>query len=403
MVFNVWRYRYILKNEITGFIMAKLNKKIAIVGARGIANYGGFESIVKEISSRLSEKGYDVYCSCEKDDKLDKKYGDVNLVYFPIRIPEKYGIKRKILHILYKIYFGIYFSVFKKCDIVYFLGVSQNIFTIVPRLFGIFSIVNMGGLEWERSKFNSFEKFLLKTNFKLALIAADYMIIDNKGLANHISEKYHKKLVYVPYGVDINTKNSNWDSNVIKKYVKDDFKVLPNSYWLIVTRLSPDNNVHIVLDAFIKSNSNKPLIIVGSLSSSPSYCSKLSKILKKNKDKKITFVGGIYNQDDLNMFRSNCFGYIHAHSIGGTNPSLLEAMFLKNIIIAHDNEFNREVAGDAAIYFHNSEDLQNNMEMVEINIEDYIKLKNKGYFRVLREYSWEQALRKFEQSIQEHS
>lgn len=372
--------------------MEKKNKKIAIVGARGIANYGGFESFVREIATRFSIEGYDVYCSSEKTGNLSDKYQDVNLVYFPIRMPENYGIKRKILHLTYKIYFSIYFSLFKKCDVIYFLGAAQSIFTIIPRLFGKSCMVNMGGVEWKRSKFNKFEKFLIRINFKLSVICSNYVIIDNNGLKNYISEKYRKKLVYIPYGASIDLKNSEWDKNIADQYFKNDFKADPNDYWLMVTRISPDNNVHTVIDAFIKSDSKKPLIVIGSLSSSTSYCNEISKILKNNKDKKIIFMGGIYNQDHLNMFRSNCFGYIHAHSIGGTNPSLLEAMFLKNIIIAHENEFNKEVCGDSALFYNNIEDLIFKIEMLEKNYHNFAPCKYKAFERVLKYYNWEQVV-----------
>lgn len=384
---------------------------IAILGARGIANYGGYETFVREIAFRLSEEGYEIYCSSEKDGNLEKdgnfvkKYNGINLTYFPIKMPKNYGIPRKIMHVLYKMYFAVYFSVYKKCDVVYFLGDAQSIFTVMPRLFGKLTLVNMGGVEWERSKFNRLEKFIDKTNFKIALICSDHTIIDNTGLAKYVDERYHKKLMYIPYGVDIDMKNSQWNEKTVKKYVKDDFEVYPNDYWLVVTRLSPDNNVHLVLESFINSKTEKPLIVVGSLSSSESYCSQISKVLEQNKDKKIIFTGGIYDQNDLNMFRTNCFGYIHAHSIGGTNPSLLEAMFLKNIIIAHDNEFNREVAGNTALYFADSDDLQDKIERVEADYDKdydkYSKLKDEAYQRVKKEYSWDKIVDEYESMFKE--
>lgn len=370
--------------------------KVAITGARGISNYGGFESFVSEISFRLAKRGYEVYCSSEIDKTSSKKINEVNLIYFPIKIPKDYGIIRKILHVFYKIYFAVYFSIYKQCDVIYFLGSAQNIFTIIPRIVGKTSIVNMGGLEWERSKFSKLEKLLLKINFKSALICSNRMVIDNKQLSNHINSKYHEKLIYIPYGVEINLKNIKWNEEIVTKYIKDEFKLHKDDFWLIVTRLSPDNNVHTVLEAFIKSKSKKPLVIIGGLSSSDSYCSKISKILAKNRDKKIIFTGGIYNQDHLNMFRNNAFGYIHAHSIGGTNPSLLEAMFLKNIIIAHDNEFNREVANDSALYFKDSDDLKNKMDCVENRTNDYLELKKECYEIVTSKYSWEIVVKEYD-------
>ena len=144
----------------------------------------------------------------------------------------------------------------------------------------------------------------------------------------------------------------------------------PDEYWLAVARLQPDNNIETILNGYIKSNSEKPLIIIGDFSCDDDYEKSLKSILNNNTNKKIIFTDGIYNQEHLNMFRQNCFGYIHAHSIGGTNPSLLEAMIMKNIIIAHDNEFNKEVARDSVVYFKDYEDLNNQINLIENNLQN---------------------------------
>ncbi len=364
-------------------------KSIGIVGARGIANYGGFETFVAELASRLVEKDYEVYCSCERDDELNKDYKGAKLVYFPIKMPSNYQL-RKIVEFFYDIYFGFLFTF--KCDAVYFLGFSANIFTLFPRLFGKLSLVNMGGVEWERSKFSNLERFLLKFFFKLSVIGSNYVIIDNKKLINYIEMKYHKKAIYITYGVN-EIAQIKWSQSISNEYTNDE--IIPNNYWLVVARLQPDNNIAGVLKAFIKSESKRPLVVIGDYSTSDDYRQQIETILINKNDKKIILTLGIYNQEHLNMFRQNCFGYIHAHSIGGTNPSLLEAMIMKNIIIAHENVFNREVCNDSVLYFRDFQDLKNKIDSVEENPIKYDEFKQKCYRHVKNNYSWDKIVEEY--------
>ncbi len=365
-------------------------KKIGIVGARGIANYGGFETFVAELAPRLVKKGFKVYCSCEKDEKTPQEYEGVTLSYFPFHMPSNYNF-RKILEFFYDIYFGFIFSF--KCDSIYFLGPTANIFTFFPRIFGKKSFINMGGVEWERSKFSKTEQSLLKLFFKLSAIGSNHIIIDNKKLINYIDEKYHHKVIFITYGVEELPK-VEWNQNIIDSYTKS--KVYPDDYWLAVVRLEPNNNVETILNGFIKSESNKSLAIIGDFSCEEDYEKTLQSILNDNHEKKIIFTGGIYDQDHLNMFRQNCFGYIHAHSIGGTNPSLLETMIMKNIIIAHDNEFNREVTDNSTLFYLDSNDLKDKIESIEMNNHKYSDFKNEAFNHAKNGYSWDKITEEYE-------
>lgn len=366
-------------------------KRIGIVGARGIANYGGFETFVAELAPRLVEKGYEVYCSCERDDELKKDYKGAKLVYFPIKMPSNYQL-RKIVEFFYDIYFGFLFTF--KCDVVYFLGFSANIFTLFPRLFGKKSLVNMAGVEWERSKFSNFERSLLKFFFKLSVIGSNYVIIDNKKLIDYIGDKHRKKAVYIAYGVN-EIPELEWDPKIAYSYFKEIIE--SNEYWLVVARLQPDNNIETIIKGFIESKSKNSLIIIGDYSCEDDYKMALANILNDNHDKRIIFAGGIYNLAHLNMFRQNCFGYIHAHSIGGTNPSLLEAMIMKNVIVANDNKFNREVAGETVVYFKNSHDLKYKIDMIENNYWNYTKLKSEAYETVKNKYTWSKITKSYDE------
>lgn len=361
--------------------------KIAIIGARGIGNYGGFESVVSELGPALVERGYTVYCSCEKTEVDEaSEYLGVKKNYFPFKPPSNYTL-RKAFEILYDIYFTIKCSF--SCDIIYALGIGTSISLVVPRLFKKVSIVNVDGLEWRRSKFSSMEKILLKLMFSMCCILSNIIIVDNNSLINYINRKYHKKITFIPYGVNI-PKSIQWDENKLVNYtILNNCNILPNKFWLVVARLEPENNIHIIIDGFLKSKTSMSLIIIGDFTSDLYKQEICNMISHSNNNNKILLLGSIYNLDVLNMFRQNCFAYIHGHSVGGTNPSLLEAMAMKNIIVAYDNEFNREVGGKSVLYFKNSNDLKNKIENVGFNSEIYLELKEDAYAKVKKNYSWD--------------
>lgn len=371
-----------------------MTKKIAIVGARGINNYGGFETAVGKIAPALVKKGYVVYCSCEKNE-IDnpKTYEGVNLIYFPLNMNQNY-ILRQFLEILYDIYFNIYCTIFLRCDLVYSMGVGANVFTLVPRLFGKKSFVNIDGLEWKRSKFSSFQKIILNFFFSSVLICSNTVIVDSKALKKYINSKYLNKVDYISYGVD-EFQEITWNQSKIS------FDVSPNNYWVIVARLEPENNIHLIVKSYIESNSKMPLVIVGNFISIK-YERLVKNIIKNRRnDKEIIFTGGIYDLDTLNMLRQNCFAYVHGHSVGGTNPSLLEAMIMKNIIIAHDNEFNREVAGNSVIYFMDSDSLKDKINLIEKSHNNHINLKLETYYKAKENYSWDKIIFDYEKLFKE--
>lgn len=368
--------------------------KIAIIGARGIGNYGGFESVVSELGPALVERGYTVYCSCEKPNTQEEapEYLGVKKLYFPFKPPSNYTL-RKAFEIFYDIYFTIKCSFF--CDIIYALGIGTSISLIVPRFLNKVSIVNVDGLEWRRSKFSSIEKTLLKIMFSICCIISNFIIIDNNSLINYINKKYHKKIIFIPYGVNI-PRFVLWDGNklISSNILKNNREILPNKFWLVVARLEPENNIHIIIDGFLKSKTSMHLVIIGDFT---------SELYKQNiydmtshSNNKILFLGAIYNIDILNMFRQNCFAYIHGHSVGGTNPSLLEAMAMKNIIVAHDNEFNREVGSKYVLYFKDSKDLADKIQKIENNFELYLQLKENSHKCVESNYSWKQIVDEYD-------
>lgn len=371
----------------------KSKASIAIIGSRGIPNnYGGFEEFTEILSEQLVERGYDIHVSCEHPGKKNpmENYNGVNLFYFPLKHP-----KSSILGMVYEIVYDIYslFVASMRADQVYMLGYSAAMFFFIPKLFGRTLYLNPDGFEWKRAKFNSMVKKLLMINEKMGAFWADRIVADSQAIKDYYDEKYDIKSSFIAYGASI-VPQVEWDNEKLPEILRNGVNINP-SYWLLVARLEPENNIHTMINGYIESNTKKPLIIVGNFDS-PKYEEYIKSIVNERAgDKKIFFTGGIYDQDSLNMLRQNCFAYLHGHSVGGTNPSLVEAMAMESLLLAHDNQFNREVCEDSALYFENSDELKNNIDKVENNPKNYLELKSMAFKRVNKEYTWDKIVRQY--------
>ena len=376
----------------------KINHRIAIVGSRGIpARYGGFETVVEALAPRLVEKGWNVLVSCEGPKGQGKPaiYKGVNLFYFPVR-----PFFRIIYEVLYDVYSLVKSSLM--CDCIYMLSYSAGLFFFIPKIFDKKLAVNVDGLEWERDKFNKLEKFILRISEKYAVRFVNTIIVDSKEIKKYIDGKYTKKAIYITNGVDV-PNSEDWDERKLNSvdFLKGLTPLLANDYWLVVGRLEPENNIHLIVQSFLQSNSKRKLIVIGN-TSSKKYQKQLSKILEKDYDRsRVVLTGAIYNMNILNMLRQNCFAYIHGHSVGGTNPSLLEAMSMKNVVIAHDNKFNREVGEQTILYFKDACDVTVKITEVENNHESFTQLREAAYSRVLSRYSWHDIVEKYNKLFKE--
>lgn len=365
--------------------------KIAIIGSRGIpAKYGGFETFVDEISKRLVAKGYEIHVSCEGGitPKIREYYG-VYLFYFPLK-----PFCRVIYETIYDIYCLIKSSYM--CDYIYMLGYGAGFSFFIPKLFRKKLFVNVDGIEWRRDKYNKIEKLILYLNEIFAVHLADVIIADSIEIKKYIESKHGKSAVYISYGVE-QPHIELWDSSKLKQISSANnlTSLERNSYYLVVARLEPENNIHTMIEGFLLSNTTKRLVIVGNFLNQKYELSIKKIITELNGHDRIILTKGIYKKDLLNMLRQNCFAYIHGHSAGGTNPSLLEAMVMKNIIIAHDNEFNREVGSNTILSFRDKFDLKTCIENIEDNPSIYLRLKSNAYQRVLTCYSWEDIAQEY--------
>lgn len=360
--------------------------RIAFVSTRGIPNnYGGFEQFAEHISTGLAERGHDVtvYSPHYHPFKGDE-YKNVRIKH--IYSPELW-MGGSIGSFFYD-YFCLKDALRKEnFDIIYEAGYTSiipayirfNVKRIVRPIF----TTNMDGLEYKRTKFNKWVRKFVLWEERMAVKYSHYLIADNKGVQDYLREKYGKNSAFLAYGADI-------CDNYKEEYLKD-FGLIPDNYLLIIARLEPENNLSMAIEGYIASGlyGKMPLVIVGKTNTP--YGKTLVKQYAEYES--VRFVGGIYNFDIINSIRFYSHAYFHGHSVGGTNPSLLEAMASDCFILSHDNAFNKSVLGDNAIYYGDSKQVT-----AILNDLDALLTRNKSHFvannrdTIHTHYSWEKLV-----------
>jgi rhamnosyltransferase len=373
-------------------------RTVGIVGARGIDNYGGYERMLADLVPRLVQKGYRVRCTCEQPEDGDcpNDYMGAKLDYFPLKAPKNYTL-RKAFELLYDSYFIARYSLV--CDIIYVLGIYGGASLLIPRLLGKEVVVNTDGLEWKRAKYHIVEMSLIVLYFAVSLNLASKIVVDNEQLRRCIGKKHSSKICYIPYGVS-RQKSRSWDPAILSSYFaeKTGAKIEKGKYWLLVSRLEPENNIHVIVDGFAKARPKHPLVVVGDFTSNK-YRDEVYRLALNGNSSDIVFLGSIYDADVLWMLRQHCLAYIHGHSVGGTNPSLLEAMISENLIVAHNNCFNRELCDRFAHYFSNSSDLSDVVTLVEEGAEDLSNLRSGVHERAIAAYSWDTIVASYDKLL----
>lgn len=320
-------------------------KKVAIIGTQGVpARYGGFETLVENIIGENASQGidYTVFCSSKDMPERLKTYKGASLRYVPLRANGMQSIPYDIWSMIKVIGKGY--------DAIVVLGTSGCIFLPVFRLFCRKKlIVNIDGLEHRRAKWGRMAKRFLRTSEAVAVKCADVIVADNQGIAEYVKDTYGIDPVVIAYGGDhvLRKLDEQQQRELLKAY-----GVEPGQYAVTVCRVEPENNSRMILEAFAAAGMK--LVFVGNWSRSD-YSRSLKAEFEKYKH--ICFVDSEYNLDRLYALRSQCAFYIHGHSAGGTNPSLVEAMWLGRPILAFDVVYNRYTTGNRARYFRNKEEL----------------------------------------------
>ncbi len=354
-------------------------KKVAIIGTVGVpAAYGGFETLVENIIGENCSEGieYTVFCSSKDCKEQPSSHKGATLKYVALKANGAQSIPYDIISLIKTI---------RGYDVVVALGVSGGIFFPIFRLLSRCKfIVNIDGLEWKRAKWSGLIKLYLRASERLALRCADVVVADNQAIVDYIGERFADKTVLIAYGSDhvVREVSAEKEAEILESY-----SLNANNYAMTVCRIEPENNCDMILKAFCKSG--EPLVFIGNWEKS-SYGARLKEHYSKFNNIKI--LDAIYDLDILHVLRTKSKYYMHGHSAGGTNPSLVEAMFCGCNIVAYDVVYNRETTEQKASFF------KDEAELIELTTgKDRDKSNADAMFEIAnRRYTWATIARQYE-------
>lgn len=357
--------------------------KIAITGSRGIPNnYGGFEQCAENLAVLLVEAGHEV--TVYNPDYHN--YASDN--YKGVKIAKQWNPENKIGTVgnfIYD-YCCMKHAIKDNCDILLVLGyTTASLFYPFLNKKKSILVTNMDGLEWKRDKWNAVIKKLALFFEKLGAKYSDYLVSDNREIRNYLQQTYKTDSTFIAYGATL--------FNEPQEYAIKEYDVETGKYDIIIARLEKENNIETALDGVVLSKSSTPTLVIGN------HQTEYGNFLKEkyNAHPSIRFIGGIYNLNHLNNLRWYSRFYFHGHSVGGTNPSLLEAMSSRAFILAHDNLFNRDVLGSNAFYFGNSEAVAQLLIAPDKLLQERDNFVRANILKIENEYNWQKITHEYEQ------
>lgn len=376
---------------------------VFIVGSKGIpGNYGGYETFVDKLTEyHMNNKELKYHVACKGKDTTEFEYhnahcfninvpniGPAQAIYYDVAALKyccKYIKEHKIPHPIVYIL---------ACRIGPFAGHFQS---LIHKLGGkVF--VNPDGHEWMRAKWSAPVRQYWKLSEQLMVKHSDLLICDSKNIEKYIQEtyeKYHPKTTFIAYGAE--TRRSilaDNDPKLLNWYQEKGLS--PKSYYLVVGRFVPENNYETMIKEFMLSNTKRDFALITNVSDK--FLEQLKKRTGFDKDKRIKFVGTVYNKELLMKIRENAYAYLHGHEVGGTNPSLLEALNSTDLNLLLDVGFNREVAQNSSLYWNKENcNLSNLINQADIIYQKEINLLGKKAKRIINDdYCWGKIALKYE-------
>ena len=360
--------------------------KLAILGTRGIPNaYGGFEQFAEYLSQHMVKLGHDVTVYNSSEHPYQKSiWNDVKIVH--ANDPEdKLGTAGQFIYDLNCI------RDIRKRDFDLILQLGYTSSSIWGWLLPKKSVVvtNMDGLEWKRSKFSMPVQKFLKMAERLAVKWSNFLVADSIGIQNHLKRTYGVGSKYIAYG------SNSFESpqpNFLAQY-----GISQHAYDMLIARLEPENSIEVILDGVVKTGNTRNFLVVGK------HETTFGEYLKDKykSSEHIRFLGGIYDIEVLNNLRYHCNLYFHGHTVGGTNPSLLEAMGSQALICAHKNEFNSYILNKDAHYFSSVDDVSYKLKTIDRSNgtgQDFVQSNLK---KIKESFNWESINNQYAKFLQE--
>ncbi|MBZ9687734.1 DUF1972 domain-containing protein [Clostridium estertheticum] len=377
---------------------------VFIIGSKGIpAKYGGFETFVDKLTfyKKNNNIKYHVACLSDNDDEFEhngarcfnvkgKNIGSAKALLYDIDALKKCEVYIKDNNLSNCIIYIL------ACRIGPYLAVCKK---RLAKL-GIVVYVNPDGHEWKRTKWNKAIKAYWKYSERLMIKYSDLIICDSIGIEEYIKSDYKQfkpKTTFIAYGADVEKSKLDGNDEMLVKWLMEN-NIEKKQYSLIVGRFVPENNYEVMIREYMKSSTEKPLVIITNVEKNK-FFEELLINTKFNGDTRIKFVGTVYHEQLLKKIREEAYCYLHGHEVGGTNPSLLEALSSTSLNLLLDVNFNKEVGKNGALYFNkNSGDLSKLIDEVDnYNNDDIVGFSLKAKARIIKHYSWDKIVKKYEE------
>lgn len=356
--------------------------RIAMIGTRGVpAAYGGFETAVEEIGQRLVEMGHDVTVYGRATARnAPREHLGMSLVNLP-------AIRSKSLETLsHTALSTVHFTASQRHDVAFVFNAANAPFVPMLRSRGTAIAVHVDGLEWKRDKWGKWGRHYYRRAEQIAVREADALIADAQGIADYYDDEFGIPTELITYGTKI---LRNTPSDAIES-----LGLVPGGYHLVVARFEPENHVDVMVQGYARSSATLPLVVVGSAPYAAEYTDGIARVAQG--DPRIRMLGGVFDQRLLDQLYAHALSYLHGHSVGGTNPSLLRAMGAGTAVLGWDVNFNREVAGTAGLYFSDAAQLARQIEEVERYHWRFVDIGELMQERAQARYDWDVVTEAYE-------
>ncbi|MCB1985678.1 MAG: DUF1972 domain-containing protein [Nitrosomonas sp.] len=362
-----------------------MKKTLRILGTRGIpAQHGGFETFAEHLARYLTKNGWRVTVYCQEEGGgpvYEDEWQGIRLIRFPTKNKGALGTVlfdwKTTLHAA------------RHQGGVLTLGYNTAIFCIVYRLLGLKNIINMDGLEWQRGKWSLAAKLWLYINERAGCLVGNHLIADHPEIKKHLETRVRsEKITMIPYGAQ---SIDGADQTCLELY-----GLRPQKYAIIIARPEPENSILEIVAAFSKQKRGKMLVVLGDFNKANS---RYRERVFAAASEEVLFPGAIYDRHVINALRFFACLYVHGHQVGGTNPSLVEALGAGMPILAHNNRYNRWVAGDGNYYFSNTGECAQCFDLLLEDTALLQSLRQKNRQRHLECFTWDGILTQYEQLL----
>jgi len=362
--------------------------RIAILGTRGIpASYGGFETFAEHLATRLVARGHEVtvYCRSHYVSPRQLEYHGVKLTVLPT-------VQHKYFDTVVHTFLSALHAVPRRFDAALICNAANAPFSLFLRLTGTPVAINVDGLEHKRKKWGALGRKYYRLTEYLSTLLPNEMVTDAQVIQDYYLARHNAPSTMIAYGSEVERRP---DRAVVRKW-----RVEPNRYILYVSRLEPENNAHLVIEAFKKVRTAFRLLIVGDAPYAEQYIEDLKARAKG--DKRIIFTGFVFGQDYRSL-QQNAYCYVHATEVGGTHPALLEAMGYGNCVLTLATPENLEAVGEAGVSYVDEFDLAEKLRRVLRDGSVVQAYRNRAQLRVRKCYDWETVVDQYERLFRKMS